>query len=498
MVRFGEFVTLAGSKFLAMVLTMAATAAAGRVLGPATFGRWMLIVAAGSLLHTAFVNWTHASTVRYGREEWIVSGGLSRTLGARLPLIAAGLAIAVTIVIFPPVQWLQRWFSIERADLWLLALVTLSTWMAAEAQATLQAADRVDWQAATTPIVAAGSLALLLALVYWFERRSLAAAALALTLPALIGWGAVWAVTIGRSSTRVSRLSMTDLGRHLRYAAPLVPALILGYASDWGDHLLLKQFSSVAQVGLFALLYQFLAAAMAANGVVGTLILPRLVAREHASPGSMRDYLSAEVPTIYPLWMLVSIWLVAALPVAVAAVLGPTYDESMPVLLVLLVAIPSSVLTSLYTVLFNLQERMGAVLGYLFALTLTNLLLSVLLIPPFGAMGAATGTAASYLVGQALYVSDQHRRLQVSPRAVAILSIVGLAIGLTQLAVGGHAGARMIWAVLASLLLGFVIRQSRCIDARVLADLCAGRPQRVGVLIAALLVPRAGVPSQVQ
>jgi hypothetical protein len=46
----------------------------------------------------------------------------------------------------------------------------------------------------------------------------------------------------------------------------------------------------------------------------------------------------------------------------------------------------------------------------------TNVVISIALIPTYGAIGAAVGTAASYGVGQVFYVWDQHAAAR---RAVA-------------------------------------------------------------------------------
>lgn len=485
----GQFLTLGASKVLSTGLAMLATLMVGLLLGPAAFGRWVLIAAAGALVHTALVNWTHASTVRFGREEWARSGGLNRTLGARLPVLAAGVAATMLIVGLQPGQWAERWFALDVSDRWMLAIVALSAWLSAEAQATLQASDRITWQAVVAPLVAGGSVLAVL-ILFWLDRRSLAATAIALTVPAIVGWGSAWLWGLVRSNTNVADLSFHDLPRHLRYGAPLVPTLILGYVSDWGDHLLLTRFSTMSQVGMFALSYQVLAMAMAANGVLATLLLPRLIAREVAAPGALRTYLESEVPTIYALWMLATIWLVALLPIAFGFSLDHGFAGSVPVLLVLFVAIPSSVVTSLYTVLFNIEERMGRVLSYMFLLTLTNLVLSVLLIPRFGAMGAAAGTAASYIVGQLLYIADQHRRRRVPAGVVWILSGAGLVLGASQLAAGPGAAWRLAWAFFATALLAILTRMVGCVDAGVVGRLFAGRLSAVGELINSLLAPR--------
>jgi O-antigen/teichoic acid export membrane protein len=487
--RLRLFIALASGKALAVPLNLATTVLVGWLLGPSGLGKWALLAAAGTLLHAALINWTHPSTVRYGHEEWLRTRGLNRTLGARLPLLVLGVSTAVALVVFEPAQWLQRGFAAEESDWWMVALFALSVWLAAEAQATLQATDRILWQATIAPLLGVVSVVALLGLL-WTGHRSLGAAVLAATMCPIAGWAGALIFGLARSSTRVPRLDLRDVGRTLRYAAPLLPMFALGYVSDWGDHLLLRYFSSVTQVGLFGVSYQFTLTIVAANGMLTTLLLPRLIAHEVAAPGSARTSVKAEFPTIHALWMIGTVWLVALVPVAARQVTDSEFDESSSSLLVLLVTAPSSVVTSLYTVLFNLQERMGRMLVYLLLMTLTNVAVSLALIPTYGAVGAAIGTAVSYALSQALYVRDQHRALAVPALKVWTLWAAGLALGVLQLTVGTGVAGRLAWALVATAVLIGIVRAMGCVDDGLVARLFAGRLSPVAAIISRTLVAK--------
>ncbi len=458
------FIAFAGGKALALPLTLLTTILVGRILGPGGLGRWTLVFAAGTLLHTVFVNWTHASTVRYGREEWEQTGGLNRTLGARLPLLVVAIALAALLVCVSPAHWMQRWFAMDAGDWWMVALVSVSTWLTAEAQATLQVTDRFGWQAVLAPLIGASSVVALLAL-FWTGLRSLAWMVAAFSALQIAGWGGVWLGALARSQTRLSRLVFQDVRRHLRFDIPTMPTFALGYVSNWGDHLLLSRFATVAEVGFFSISYQLMLAMLAANGVLTAMLLPRLVAQEVAAPGFMRTYVRSEVPTLYALWMIGTVWAVALLPAAVQAATGVAFSQTSAVLLVLLVAIPSSVITSLYTVLFNLQERTGRLVLYSLVMMSTNLSFSLVLIPRYGSAGAAAGTVVSYAVGQACYLWDQHRVLAVPARRAWLLWSAGVVVGVAQLAAGPGIGLRLTWALAATAALVVLVRAVGAIDA---------------------------------
>jgi O-antigen/teichoic acid export membrane protein len=485
-----QFAALAGGKAVAMLLALVVTMIVARLLGPRGLGEWSLLSAAGTLLHTVLVSWTHASTVRYGREEWMLTRSLNRTLGARLPLLALSIAVAAVLLVAEPGQWLHRWFAGEGAEWWLAGMFALSVWLAAEAQATLQATDRISWQAAIAPLVAIASVLTLL-LVFWLGLRSIRWAVLAVTVVPVIGWGYSWLYVLARSNTSPGGLVRADIWRHLRFGAPVFPILAVGYVSDWGDHLLLGHFSSVTQVGLFAVSYQLMGAVMVANGLLTTLLLPRLIAQEVNRPGSLRRYVQDEVPTLYTLWMMGTVWVVAALPTVVALLTGSAFNSSVGVLLVLLVAIPTSVVTSLYTVLFNVQERMGRVLLYMSLMALTNVCMSIALIPLFGAIGAAVGTVLSYALCQACYVWDQHRSLDVGAARVWTLWLAGLTLGVVQAVIGSGAGWRFVWAIGATIGLVALTRRFCCIDRGLIDRLFGGRLSPLGAVINRTLAAKA-------
>jgi O-antigen/teichoic acid export membrane protein len=467
-------VAIAGGKALAMACTIGAAIVVGRLLGPATLGKWTLLLAAGTLLHTFLVNWTHGATIRYGREEFVRTASMRRTLMARLPLLAASVAAAAALLVWQPGAWLERWFAAAPSQASTVALLAVSVWIASEAQATLQATDRVIWQALLAPLAGVASIVAVL-MAATLGPLSVDRAAVAFALPPIVIWGTAWFSSLVRAHARPGPVIGADIWRSARYGLPMLPAFAIGYFSDWGGHLLLTQMGSLDEVGWFGLAYQFMTAIVAANGMLITVLLPRLIAQEVRHVGYMRTYLESEIPTLYALWMIGTIWSVALVPVVARLMVGPSFDESVGVLLVLLIAVPCSVLNSLYVVLFNLQERTGHVLLYVTLMTGIGVVVSIMLIPSYGALGAALGTVVSYLVYQAAYVWDQHRRFEVPAARIWIISATAVGLVTLQVAVGAGVFERVLWAGLSTIAMTAVIRVIGCIDADLVVRLFGGR-----------------------
>jgi O-antigen/teichoic acid export membrane protein len=457
-------VAIAGGKALAMACTIGAAIVVGRLLGAATLGKWTLLVAAGTLLHTFLVNWTHGATMRFGREEFVRTGTMRRTLTARLPLLVASVAAAAALLVWQPGGWLERWFAAAPSQAATVALLAVSVWIASEAQATLQATDRVIWQAVLAPLAGVASIVAVL-MAATVGPLSLDRAAVAFALPSIVIWGIAWFLSLVRARARPGPMIRPDIWRSARYGLPMLPAFAVGYFSDWGGHLLLTQMGSLDEVGWFGLAFQFMTAMVAANGMLITVLLPRLIAHEVRHVGYMRTYIESEIPTLYALWMIGTIWSIALVPVIARIMVGAPFDASVGVLLVLLIAVPCSALNSLYVVLFNLQERTGRVLLYVTLMTGIGVGVSSMLIPSYGAFGAALGTVVSYLVYQAAYVWDQHRRFEVPAVRIWIISATGVALVTFQVFVGAGAVERVLWAGLSTIAMTAVIRVIGCIDA---------------------------------
>jgi O-antigen/teichoic acid export membrane protein len=269
-------------------------------------------------------------------------------------------------------------------------------------------------------------------------------------------------------------ISATDIARHVGYGLPLLFTFSVGYLSDWGDHLLLKAFSSVASVGLFGLAYQVFTTLLAANGMLVMVFLPRLIARQIRSGDTMVTYVDHVVPTVFTLWALGAIWVVAFIPTLLHPLAGSSFRYVLTPALVLCAVIPSSVVTSLYTVLFNLQQRMSRLFVYAVVMTVINLGLSFVLIPTYGIAGSAIATAVSFIFGQIAYVADQHQHLRLPGLRIWAIGSASLAAGVIQVALGQALAARTLWAVVSSAALIWTARRVVAVDPALLARILSG------------------------
>jgi O-antigen/teichoic acid export membrane protein len=126
----------------------------------------------------------------------------------------------------------------------------------------------------------------------------------------------------------------------------------------------------------------------------------------------------------------------------VRAMLGPAYASSATVLLVLSVGYFAQTVTGFNGQVLKVHghlRRSLAIDG--FAVTL-NVGLNLLLIPPWGALGAAVGTAGTLLVHNVLKQVSLQRLTGISLRDAPYLRLLGTALLLTGVAAGFQAVVR--------------------------------------------------------
>jgi hypothetical protein len=217
-------------------------------------------------------------------------------------------------------------------------------------------------------------------------------------------------------------------------------------------------------------------------------VSPWLIGREVRAASVPKHYLEAIVPTLLTLWMIANIWLVAALPMAAVMMAGDGFERSLDPLLILLAAVPASVVMNLLTVLFEVQRRLASIALYLVPATAICMATMFAMVPAYASRGAAVGTALLSVVGQILYIWDQHRQLAVQSNRVWALWATGLGCGVLQVLIGADTIERVGWAVIATIAVGLSARLWRCVDGPFIAQVFPGRLQPAAVLINKLLV----------
>lgn len=192
-------------------------------------------------------------------------------------------------------------------------------------------------------------------------------------------------------------LSKQLLGEMLRYTLPLVPGAIGGYILQRADRWFLQQYASLEVVGLYSLGYQF-------GNIVNVLVVHPFQLVWFPTALEMRKKPEAKVffERVLTYFLLITCWVGLGISLFSKEVL---YLMAKPAYFPAQFYIPWIVLAYVvfggyYVVDMGifLVDKTSYVIWILGAASLANIALNFLLIPPFGAMGAAIATLLSYLL----------------------------------------------------------------------------------------------------
>jgi O-antigen/teichoic acid export membrane protein len=120
---------------------------------------------------------------------------------------------------------------------------------------------------------------------------------------------------------------------------------------------------------------------------------------------------------------------------------------------------------------------------YAFVMSAANVALSLLLIPHFGALGAAVATAVSYAVVQIAYVADQQRRLQTGGAGVYTLWATVSLLGAVQAFIGNQLQWRIVWAAASIAIVAWAAKRFDIVSARLIEKLFSGALSPLGALL---------------
>jgi O-antigen/teichoic acid export membrane protein len=456
-----------------------------RLLGPNGLGEWTMVIAAGTLLHSIFLNWMHSPTIRFGREEWQKKKVITTTWSARLPYLLAGFIIVASLVVLDPVQWMERYFHISGNLTPAVFLAFLGLWLSMETQSFLQLRQAI-LRLALLPVFIDSPPMLMLIVILAVGTGGLSEYMLITGLLALsvIFWGMVFFWEARKLRVLWVRPRIEVVRKTFRYAWPLIPGFLLGYVCGWGNQLLVRYFFTTHEVGLFQAAYQFMILLVGVTAPLGTILLPRLIDREMLSSNAAKEFLTAAGPTVITLGLFLLVPMVSFSPFCFRILMGSKFSEATPVLVVLCVSIPGSIISTFYWSFFDLQGRLWRpTVIYGGVMSALNILIALILLPRIGILGSAVATSISYLVAQFLYLFDQHRYYSISLAKSGILFGAIVTFAVLQVLVGRGLLSRSVLCLFSAAALVLLARVYSLLDRGWVLRILSGKLSGLGNLL---------------
>jgi O-antigen/teichoic acid export membrane protein len=440
-----NYITLISFQFVGAALSLLTVMIVTRTAGAETYGAVVAILAASQVAQV-FVNWSSASVVRFGVDEFVDTGTISRAFWIRFGITTLNTALVVVIAAlwFPLLAPLLK---ISPDVLWLVAahLVVTVYWVHVQngmqaskmlrPQGFLQMLERVTIFVSVAGLSLSGKLAFAsVALSY-------------ISAPAIMT--VIGLFTLRKQITKRFGFDWAFVKKLLLYSLPLLPFTFIGYFSgSYIDAIFIARFLSIHDLGVYYIATQISGILLQAPTLANTLLVPLFITLNKEDAGEkMNAYFSRLLPTLTLGWGLIGLFAAVAATIAIPMFFGSDFYPAV---------VPAWILLTSSALLIPVFCGYAAVtharsVTYIAAITATvgastNIALNFLLIPLFGMEGCAWATVASYLTSVSVYALLLRTKVGV-PLSWLLLAIVPSLTSAILYSWTKSAG----WAVLASL-----------------------------------------------
>ncbi|WP_258371115.1 lipopolysaccharide biosynthesis protein [Aquipseudomonas alcaligenes] len=478
-------------------LWLLVSALMARVMGPESLGSWAMLLAAGMFLNQVFVLWTQSITQRFGRLEWEASGQLRRTWATRWPLLLFGGVLVLACFLLAPLEWLSVRLGVPEDGLWLIIPIFISLWLMGETQGLQQVRERylrLAWSPLAADLLLIGLLGALALMAILGQRLTSLQILTAVSLSGAAAWIFMLARELKGSSLGWGFPEGKQVRLALTFSLPLLPGYLVGYLSEWCDYVLISRFIDTKAVGVYHPAYQYMLIMVGLPTAVVAVLMPQLVSRvEKVGVESERQLIGRVAPQIMSLWVLATIGVIAFLPALFSWLVGSSFEDSRVILQILLAAVPGAAATHLYGLGHFVQGRLLTANVGLFGLKLlVNILLTLILLPIFGVLGAAIAALAGFILVQWLFLIDQHRYLKL-PFAGGAMALLLAHLGGVSLVVVDGFWARSLASALIILCMLALVRRANFFSPEEVSAMVPASLSRTAPVLVRLLC-REGMP----
>lgn len=389
---FRHSLTYLWARGLPSLVSFVALALYTRLLSPDQFGLYAMVTAGVFLVNAVVFQWLRLSLLRFVDSAEDRRRFLSTALSAFLLLVAFMGILAVPVLLFIADGTTRSLLLFGLLLLWLNAWLELNLTLM---RARLEAAryGYVSVAKALLTVITAGTLAYL----GWGAWGLLIGLALGTALPSLLYARSLWA------DVGLRYVDRSVVKQMLRYGLPLTASLSCSFIVRGSDRLLLGWLADSSVAGVYAAAYDLAQNSLEVlMGIINTAAFSLAVnALEREGVSAARAQLSQNISALFAVALPASVGLAFVAPGLAKAFLGASFQAEAAHLIpwVALAVLLSGLRAYYVDHAFQLgRNTMKQV--YVLALAAgVNLLLNILLIPAYGAMGAAYATVVAYAVG---------------------------------------------------------------------------------------------------
>jgi len=174
------------------------------------------------------------------------------------------------------------------------------------------------------------------------------------------------------------------------------------YFINWGDNLVLKNFVSMEEIGVYNLGYQIFKGLIGITLILNSYFLP-FISKNINDKEKIKNYIYIKRPKIMLLSIPSLIFIFIIIPFVFKFIYGDIYSGSISVIRILLIGLFFHLYIVFYIPLFNSLKRYEFIQTANIVQILINISLDIILIPKMGIVGAAIATTTAYFITLIIY-----------------------------------------------------------------------------------------------
>lgn len=417
---FRNFLALGAGNYAAMAVALAINAMVTRRLGAEQFGRLALLLMASQVLSLVAANWTFIGVVRFGAREFASTGSVASTFWTRI-WVSAPWAAAGAVAMVAGRDRLSAYLGIPTWGVLVVLGHFLASFVLTTVGAAFQAKNEMRRYGAMLFLDKALMAILVFGLPWSWVRDPLTVIGLYAASSIAVGvWGLV---ALGARSLVPIVFSRPAYRSMLSFSLPLVLSSWAGlFGTNWFDYVIIKWYRPLSDLGLYSLGSVLAGVVQQITIIFSTLLLPQfsvMVANNE------QEKIEAFVQRFLPYWflgtsVLLSLVLMGIGPV-VPMVFGPAFKGTVPVLALLVLATCALALFNAFSPLVSAYGSTWILSGICLVSGAVNVAMDLVLIPPYGILGAALATVIAYGVSATLVLAFVRTRVQGRVFALGLL-----------------------------------------------------------------------------
>ena len=387
-------VAFLGLRMLGEGLTTVGPLVVASRLSPATFGSYTLAKMVLFLFLALLVTPSQTPFIVLASQERQRDGTMNKTFSVQLAFFAAALILFVllTVALRGP---LTAFAEIGPTDLLFVSGGFIGIAVKIFLSSIFMATDRRVTSSLVELVFGASNFLgiILLSLAGRITLQTVFATYLAASALTVV----LFAGSIDFRAFRPLVLDRACLREMLAFTKWAVVAVVSVYFINSGDNLVLRYFVSMEEIGVYNLAYQVFKGVATPALMLNAYFLP-FVSQHVDTAEKMRIYLFNKRPKIVALGVACIALLFTFAPSVLEPIYGDRYAETVVLLRVLLVGCVLALYGIFYEPILCARKAYSFAQAVNIAQLSVNLGLDILLVPRWGALGAAMGTVLGYLV----------------------------------------------------------------------------------------------------